>query len=298
MELDDWKAYIAEATKAERQAGERVIDAIIERGRRIAEFHAAYKAEGQRWGQHWEEVCQKTIGISRDMCYRYMVIGKNNLYAPHNILPVSVEALFHLSRIAAADQKVFDDAVATGEIHPKMGFKDAKALADRIERKPGSTGRPRNGEKKAPKPEKPGRNRLTLERLAAGPHRHLTPAEVDPEFTGSAIDWTDKYGHVQVETAEQRATGRFTAWALNVRLLASEAKKLPDWPEVDHNWLRSPKPHAVAKLAEALEYLRPKLAEAEALLARAMESKNDEQETRPVDAAAEADLGSAAAQAC
>jgi len=40
---------------------------------------------------------------------------------------------------------------------------------------------------------------------------------------------------------------------------------------VDLDWLRSPKERDTVRLTEALEFLRPRMAEAEALLARAME---------------------------
>ena len=104
----------------------------------------------------------------------------------------------------------------------------------------------------------------------------LTPQQVDPEFKGSKIDFIDKYGHVHAMTAEQRAKSRFDAWVSNFKVLLKEARRLPDWPEVDHNWLRNPNAYGVAELSEALEFLRPKIAEAEALLAcatGAMEQK-------------------------
>jgi hypothetical protein len=99
-------------------------------------------------------------------------------------------------------------------------------------------------------------------------YQPLTPAEVDPEFTGTAIEWTDKYGHVQALTGEQYATDRFNAWTANLRILV-KAGRNADWPKVDHDWLRSPSPHFIGKMTEALDYLRPIIAEAEALLARA-----------------------------
>jgi hypothetical protein len=102
-----------------------------------------------------------------------------------------------------------------------------------------------------------------------GPLRSLTRQEVDPEFTGTDTDWVDKYGHVQVMTAAEYASMRFDAWASNMKTLSNQTRNLPDWPTVDHNWLRNPRPAAVAKMAEALESLRPKIAEAEALLQRA-----------------------------
>jgi hypothetical protein len=101
----------------------------------------------------------------------------------------------------------------------------------------------------------------------------LTPQEVDPEFKGTPVEFTDKYGHVQVMTAEQYATARFNAWASNMRAISKRAREFPDWPKVDHNWLRSPHPYDIAKLTEALEHLRPLFAEAELLLQRAVDAK-------------------------
>jgi hypothetical protein len=103
------------------------------------------------------------------------------------------------------------------------------------------------------------------------PLKAMTRQEVDPEFTGTPMEFTDKYGHVQIMTAEQYATMRFGEWASWMRSLAKRGREMPPLPDrpVDHNWLRSPKSYDIVKLTEALDYLRPKIAEAEALLVRA-----------------------------
>ena len=128
--------------------------------------------------------------------------------------------------------------------------------------KPSKRAKPGRPRKDEPKP-------ILAPPAPVGPPKALTREEVDPEFVGTPMDWVDKYGHVQVMTAEQYATARFTAWALHMRTLAKNGKQLPELPKVDHNWLRSPKDLDVRKLTEALEYLRPLIAEAEALLERA-----------------------------
>lgn len=129
---------------------------------------------------------------------------------------------------------------------------------------------------KPPKRAKPGRprkdeGRPVFTRNVPAP-RALTRQEVDPEFTGTGIEWVDKYGHVQIHTAAEYATARFGAWASNMKAVAKEARRLPDWPQVDHNWLRNPLAYDITKLAEALEFLEPKIAEARALLKRAQEA--------------------------
>ena len=66
-----------------------------------------------------------------------------------------------------------------------------------------------------------------------------------------------------------------------MKALANEAKRLPDWPTVDHNWLRNPQPYDMTKLAAAVAFLRPKLAEAEALLERADQAVATSKEAAP-----------------
>jgi len=100
---------------------------------------------------------------------------------------------------------------------------------------------------------------------APPPRRNLTPQEVDPEFTGTAHEFVDKYGHVQVETAEARARRRFGEWSRNMRSLVKAGLKL-DWPNVDENWLRSPNAGDIARMETALEALMPYIRSAQSLL--------------------------------
>jgi hypothetical protein len=96
--------------------------------------------------------------------------------------------------------------------------------------------------------------------------RAMTREQVDPEFKGSKMDWVDKYGHVQLHNAEEMARMRFTDWAIEIGYIAKliAGKKLP---EVDINWLRSPKEADVARLQKAMEILRPIVDRADAMLA-------------------------------
>jgi len=130
-------------------------------------------------------------------------------------------------------------------------------------------------------PERP--ERREAHSVATTTHTPLTRNEVDPEFTGTNWEWIDKYGHVHGMTAEQYATQRFSGWVSNIRALAKRWKELPELGRaVDHNWLRSPKSYDVEKLTEALDYLRPLIAEAEALLVTAtaaLEKKKEASKT-------------------
>lgn len=80
--------------------------------------------------------------------------------------------------------------------------------------------------------------------------RVLTPQEVDPEFKGTSNEFTTKYGHVQLETAEERATNRFAEWSMHIRKWAKDYKQFPLSP-IDVNWLRSPKAKDAERFLEA-----------------------------------------------
>lgn len=95
--------------------------------------------------------------------------------------------------------------------------------------------------------------RPTIERVPVidtSKRRLLTPEQVDPEFKGTAIDFARKYGHVQVETAQERATNRFAEWSMHINKWAREYKQ---WPlsEIDLNWLRTPRQKDVDRFLDA-----------------------------------------------
>jgi hypothetical protein len=148
------------------------------------------------------------------------------------------------------------------------GRKGLQAKADEVharKRKPPSQPRPAGN----------GNGGRVIALYKGPPLRTMTPQEVDPEFNGTPMEFIDKYGHVQVKTAEEYATMRFGEWASWMRSLAKRGRELPPLPNrpVDHNWLRSPEPNDVKKLTEALIYLWPIIAEAKALLERAKQSR-------------------------
>jgi len=81
--------------------------------------------------------------------------------------------------------------------------------------------------------------------------RVLTPKEVDPEFVGTSTEFLTKYGHVQLETAEERATNRFSEWTIHVRTWARDYNKQGKLSAIDVNWLRSPRPKDVESFLES-----------------------------------------------
>jgi ParB-like chromosome segregation protein Spo0J len=145
------------------------------------------------------------------------------------------------------------------------GKTSLNAKADEVRR------RPRNSKTAAPsKP--PPRTEPRMVFSSAGPLRALSMQEVEPGFSGTPTEFVDKYGHHQSSTAAERSKVVFTSWVGTMRSLLKAAKGLPTWPSDMPHWIEhlgEASPYEVSKLAEAIEFLRPKLAFAEALLARA-----------------------------
>ena len=107
----------------------------------------------------------------------------------------------------------------------------------------------------------------------------LTREQVDPTWSAADGSWSDRHGFVLQLTARQRASGLFDTLANEMRAIARAHRDQPDQApgrvrqSLDAYWLRhltDPNARSVAKLTEALEYLRPHIAEAEAALARAL----------------------------
>ena len=104
----------------------------------------------------------------------------------------------------------------------------------------------------------------------------LTREQIDPEFTGTPMEFHDRHGHVSLETAEQKATGYYSAIAAEVRNAIRARQELePAAQRLDHQdywlgWLRNPKERDTLKLTTDIVVLRQMLAEAEVWLARAV----------------------------
>lgn len=102
--------------------------------------------------------------------------------------------------------------------------------------------------------------------IAPAARRNLTRQDVDPEFVGTDLDFIREYGHVWMHTAEERATMRFEALAIEASAFAGKAKNLQP---VDANWLRSPNRRDVERLRAALAVIEPLVKESKRLLVAA-----------------------------
>lgn len=129
---DEWRSYISEATEMERAADQSKVEAIIEKGRRIAEFHAFYNKHKNGLGKSWKEACKNIVGVDQPACSRYETIADTLMSNGHNsVLPPDYHSLYDLARAVSSNRKTFDDAIAGGEINPTMSRDEAKAVARR-----------------------------------------------------------------------------------------------------------------------------------------------------------------------
>jgi hypothetical protein len=148
-------------------------------------------------------------------------------------------------------------------------------------RNPKGAGRPKG--KKAKKKTSPERSEPRLVHSQVGPLRELAPEQVDPNFSGDMGEFKSKWGHHQSSVASERSQTAFTSWAHVIRMLVKAGRTIAgsgdhNWPSDGQHWIEhldKVPPERVAKLAEDLAWLRPKLAFAEALLARAREIASD-----------------------
>lgn len=103
----------------------------------------------------------------------------------------------------------------------------------------------------------------------AGSLRKLTPAEVDPNFKGTAAEFAEKYGSGN-RTAVELATDRFKAISME---LSRVDKDLDRALRMQKGYVESfkvrPRERDIERLAEALEGLEPLVAEARTWLEHA-----------------------------
>src|SRR4029077_7376660 len=111
--------------------------------------------------------------------------------------------------------------------------------------------------------------------LGARKRAPLTREQVDPEFVGTELEFITEYGHVWLETAQERATSRFTEWSIQIGAFANQLRQYP-LRKVDANWLRSPKPNDLRRLREAYKVLKPALDTVEMLLEKTKEIETGE----------------------
>ncbi|HEV8503670.1 MAG TPA: hypothetical protein VGR63_19015 [Casimicrobiaceae bacterium] len=186
----------------------------------------------------------------------------------------------HPARLAAMITAEFPEAVANRADRMFTPGMVKTALRDRLGLVEQSPSRSRAAPTPATTRPRRAPPREPVVAPAAPSGRILSRQEIDPEFTGTAAEFTMIHGHVRTQTAAQQATAAFGALASKFRTIARQWRDYeatmassstpinfsdPYWA----GWLREPDARDLLRLTEALEYLRPRIAEAEAALARA-----------------------------
>lgn len=170
-------------------------------------------------------------GTSRDVPSRKKNISIDEAAAKFEISTASVDRARRV--IKHGDEKLEQD-VKRGKVHLRIA-------AERVTPK-------KKGVRPAQTRGLPVSARVPM--IDTSKRRVLTPQEVDPEFTGTSNEFTTKYGHVQIETAEERAANRFREWNQHIRKWAREYREFP-LSAIDLNWLRSPRGKDVDQFLEA-----------------------------------------------
>jgi hypothetical protein len=125
-----WKKHIAEGTALEQAADRDKVAAILEKGQRIAAFHAAEKAA--KWFKSWDEACRKTIGIERTTAAMYETAAVNLVGITNDILPSNLDALYQLGLARRTSKEAFDEAIKAGDIHAEMSRANAKDICEKF----------------------------------------------------------------------------------------------------------------------------------------------------------------------
>jgi hypothetical protein len=127
---EHWKKHIAVATALEQAADRNKARAILDKGLRIAGFHAAEKEH--KWFKSWDEACQKVVGLTHQACSRYEIAGVNLASTNCNILPPNLDVLYWLGCAQRDNPAAFAEAIKANEIHPQMTRKKAKDLCQKL----------------------------------------------------------------------------------------------------------------------------------------------------------------------
>jgi hypothetical protein len=171
-------------------------------------------------------------------------------------LGVPERAINDAKAIRAAGASDLEEAVKAGQKSLSGAAKEAR------NRTAARKGRP----VPAPRPQPPASAKAAAEakRKEYQAHRDglkmrgLTREEVDPEFTGTPLEFTGKYGHCPQRTARELARDGAKEWSFVARKMVSDFQKQPELKPVDINWLRDPMAAQDKKrLADALAVLGP-----------------------------------------
>jgi hypothetical protein len=122
---EQWRAYVGEATQNE-------FDVILEKGKRIREFHIVYWNNRDKWNRSWPDACEKVIGLSTRACYEYEIIHRifdpDRLARVRHLLPSGVSTLALLAKAVEIDSMTVSEAAENGSLAPEMSQDTARKV--------------------------------------------------------------------------------------------------------------------------------------------------------------------------
>ena len=126
-----WKEFV-------QVASGRQVDAILEKGWRIHEFHQEFNRDSSRWSnREWAVVCREVIGIHKSTCSLYEtiweVLGGVMDEVLRRGLPVHMFSLYFIARAYEKDPLHVRHCIETGKLSSETGRDEAKAILDFIE---------------------------------------------------------------------------------------------------------------------------------------------------------------------
>jgi|SRR5580692_8062544 hypothetical protein len=122
---EQWRQYVQEASFME-------LEAILEKGRRIREFHSEFHRDKEKWGGTWTVACKNILFLSQGSCSLYETI--NRVFDPillervRHLLPCDIMSLSYLARAVELNRGIVNEAAASNILSPEMNREAAQKV--------------------------------------------------------------------------------------------------------------------------------------------------------------------------
>jgi hypothetical protein len=122
---EQWRAYVQEASFME-------LDAILEKGRRIREFHSAFFLDKEKWGGTWAVACKNVLFLSGASCSYYenvhRVFDPVLLERVRHLLPCDIVSLSYIARAVELNRGIVSQAASDSILAQDMNREAAQKL--------------------------------------------------------------------------------------------------------------------------------------------------------------------------
>jgi hypothetical protein len=122
---EQWREYIQQASFME-------LDAILEKGRRIREFHSEFFRDKEKWGGTWTVACKNVLFLSQASCSYYETIHR--VFDPlllervRHLLPCDIVSLSYIARAVELNRAIVSKAAADEILSSEMNRDAAQKL--------------------------------------------------------------------------------------------------------------------------------------------------------------------------